>query len=84
MGLNVYTDNFKEYPTDSFPKRNYDQNTVGLFIQNTWTINQWLQTETGIRGDYVFDYGLAFLPRISALFKITPKFTSRLGAGLGV
>ena len=83
FGLNVYTDNFNEYPTDTFPKRNYDQNTLGLFIQNTWTINKWLQTEAGLRGDYIFDYGFAFLPRISALFKITPKFTSRIGAGLG-
>jgi len=83
VGFNVYTDKFKENPTDRFPKRNYDQNTIGLFIQNTWTINKWIQTETGIRGDYVFDYGFAFLPRVSALFKITPIFTSRIGAGLG-
>ena len=82
-GLNVYTDDFKEFPTDSFPKRNYAQNTLGLFLQNTWTLNNWLQTEAGLRGDYVFDYGFAFLPRVSALFKITPKFTSRLGVGLG-
>ena len=83
IGLNVYTDDFKEYPTDNFPKRNYDQNTLGLFIQNTWTVNKWLQTEAGLRGDYVFNYGLALLPRVSALFKITPKFTSRIGMGLG-
>jgi iron complex outermembrane receptor protein len=83
IGLNVYTDDFKEYPTDHFPKRNYDQNTLGLFIQNTWTVNKWLQTEAGLRGDYVFNYGLALLPRVSALFKITPKFTSRIGMGLG-
>jgi iron complex outermembrane receptor protein len=83
IGLNVYTDDFKEYPTDNFPKRNYDQNTLGLFIQNTWTVNKWLQTEAGLRGDYVFNYGLAILPRVSALFKITPKFTSRFGIGLG-
>ena len=82
-GLNVYTNVFTEKPTDGFPKRNYNQNTVGLFIQNTWTINKWIQTETGIRGDYVFDYGFVFLPRVSALFKITPKWTSRIGAGLG-
>ena len=83
FGLNVYTDDFKEFPTDSFPKRNYQQNTLGLFIQNTWTVNKWLQTEAGLRGDYVFKYGFAFLPRVSALFKITPKFTSRFGIGLG-
>jgi outer membrane receptor for ferrienterochelin and colicins len=82
-GLNVYTDNFKEYPKDSFPKRNYEQNTIGGFIQNTWKANNWLQVETGVRGDYVIDYGFVFLPRVSTLFKISPKLTSRLGGGFG-
>jgi outer membrane receptor for ferrienterochelin and colicins len=82
-GLNVYTDDFKEHPGDSFPKRNYQQNTIGAFLQNTWTVRPWLQTEAGLRGDYVVDYGFAFLPRISALFKITPDLTSRIGGGLG-
>ncbi|HEX9513065.1 MAG TPA: TonB-dependent receptor [Puia sp.] len=82
-GLNVYTDNFKEHPSDTFPKRNYQQNTLGGFIQNTWTIRKWLQTEAGLRGDYVADYGWALLPRVSALFKLSPKLTSRIGGGLG-
>jgi outer membrane receptor protein involved in Fe transport len=82
-GLNVYTDNFKEHPSDTFPKRNYQQNTVGGFIQNTWTVNKWLQTEAGLRGDYVSGYGFALLPRVSALFKLSSKLTSRLGGGLG-
>jgi len=82
-GLNVYTDNFKEHPGDGFPKRDYQQNTIGGFIQNTWTIRPWLQTEAGLRGDYVQDYGFAFLPRFSALFKLTHGLTSRIGGGLG-
>ncbi|HMH20495.1 MAG TPA: TonB-dependent receptor [Puia sp.] len=82
-GLNVYTDNFKEQRSDTFPNRNYQQSTIGGFIQNTWTIRKWLQTEAGLRGDYVTDYGWAFLPRVSALFKLTPKLTSRIGGGLG-
>ncbi len=82
-GLNVYTDDFKEHPSDSFPKRNYQQNTFGGFIQNTQTIRPWLQTEAGLRGDYIAGYGFAFLPRISALFKLTPQLTSRIGGGLG-
>lgn len=82
-GLNAYTDNFRELPKDNFPKRNYDQNTIGGFIQHTWKATDWLQTETGARGDYVIDYGFVFLPRISALFKISPALTSRLGGGLG-
>jgi outer membrane receptor protein involved in Fe transport len=84
-GLNYYSDHFKEQPalTDSFPKRNYDQQTVGAFIQNTWKANQWLQLETGLRGDYVIDDGVVLLPRISALFRISPKISSRIGGGLG-
>ncbi len=82
-GLNYYTDNFKEYPSDSFPKRNYNQQTIGAFLQNTWKANTWLQLETGLRSDYVVDYGWVLLPRIAALFKISPKISSRIGGGLG-
>ena len=82
-GLNVYTDDFSETPRDTFPKRNYDQTTTGAFIQNTWKAGDRLQIETGLRGDYIADYGWAFLPRISALFKFTSRLSSRLGGGLG-
>ncbi|RPD38363.1 TonB-dependent receptor [Chitinophaga barathri] len=82
-GLNVYTDNFKEKQTDTIPKRDYDQNTIGAFVQNTWKANEWLQLETGLRGDYIVDYGFVVLPRLSALFKFSPKVSSRLGGGLG-
>ena len=82
-GLNVYTDDFKEHPGNSFPQRDYRQTTFGAFLQNTWTIQSWFQTEAGLRSDYVADYGFALLPRISALFKITPQLTSRIGGGLG-
>jgi len=79
-GTNLLTDNFKEQQTGS---RNYNQITAGFFVQNTFKANEWLHIETGMRADHVNDYGFAFLPRISALFKISPKLTSRLGGGLG-
>jgi len=82
-GLNFYTDDFKEEPGDSFPKRNYHQNTLGGFVQNTWNLRKWLQLETGLRGDYVEDYGIVLLPRVAALFKLSPQLTSRIGGGLG-
>ena len=82
-GLNFYTDDFKERPDNAFPRRNYQQNTIGGFIQNTRTVRKWLQTEAGFRGDYVVGYGWTLLPRGSALFKLTPKLTSRIGGGLG-
>ncbi len=82
-GMNLYSDNFREISSDTFPKRNYDQQTAGGFIQNTWKAAHWLELETGLRGDYVMDYGFILLPRISALLKISPGLTSRLGGGLG-
>ena len=79
-GVNLLTDNFKEKQSSL---RNYNQVTAGIFVQNTFKANEWLHIETGMRADHVNDYGFAFLPRISTLFKISPKLTSRLGGGLG-
>ena len=82
-GLNLVTDQFKETAPTNATLRNYDQITTGAFIQNTLNAFDWLVLETGIRGDFVKDYGFAFLPRISGLFKIAPKLTTRLGGGFG-
>jgi outer membrane receptor for ferrienterochelin and colicins len=82
-GVNVLTDQFKEDPLSSPVVRNYTQTTLGTFVQNTWNTAEWLTLETGLRVDYVKDYGFALLPHLSALFKIKPGLTSRLGGGLG-
>ena len=82
-GTNLYTDSFTESSTTTFPLRNYNQITYGAFIQNTVKATKWLDVETGFRTDYVIDYGFSFLPRISALFKISDKLNSRVGGGLG-
>ncbi|PSR52747.1 hypothetical protein AHMF7605_04030 [Adhaeribacter arboris] len=82
-GLNLWTENFWENPSDNSIRRDYNQTTFGAFVQNTWKVQNWLHLETGLRNDYVRDYGFAWLPRVSALFKIKPNFTSRLGGGFG-
>ena len=82
-GINVLSDNFREKQLSTNPLRNYNQTTLGAFVQNTINATEWLHLETGLRTDYVLDYGFTFLPRLSALFKIRPNFTSRLGGGLG-
>lgn len=82
-GANLWTDQFKETMPANGPKRNYNLNTVGAFVQNTWKAAEWMHVETGLRADYVMDYGLAFLPRVSALLKFSPAFTSRIGGGMG-
>ncbi len=82
-GINLWTDKFDEQQPDSTPVRNYTLNTIGAFVQNVWNAKSWLSVESGFRTDYVFDFGFAFLPRVSALFKIHPKVSSRVGGGLG-
>ena len=82
-GANLWTDDFKEKQTSAFPLRDYNMTTAGVFVQNTFNANKWLSIESGIRGDYVNDYGFAFLPRVNALLKYNRSLSSRIGAGLG-
>jgi len=82
-GINILTDHFTEKQMTAVPLRNYDQNTVGIFLQNTLNVNQWLTLETGLRADKVNSYDLILLPRVSALFKLAPGLTSRIGGGFG-
>lgn len=82
-GLNLWTDQFSEKKFDTIPLRNYNQTTYGAFIQNTTKAAKWLHIESGIRVDQVVNYEPVILPRLSLLFKITPKITSRIGGGFG-
>jgi iron complex outermembrane receptor protein len=82
-GINFVTDHFEEIQLTATPSRNYEQITTGLFIQNNLKVNDKFSMETGLRGDYVKDYGFAVLPRLSMLFKFTPKLSSRIGGGMG-
>lgn len=82
-GLNLWTDQFTEAKKDTFPSRDYDQLTAGMFIQNTFNVIKSLSVESGLRLDYAVNYKPVILPRISLLFKVTPKLTSRIGGGFG-
>lgn len=82
-GANVWTDKFTEKKLTNFPLRDYDMTTFGLFIQNNTKITDWMDIESGLRTDYVTDYGFVVLPRISSHFRITDKFSSRVGGGFG-
>jgi len=82
-GVNIWTDNFKEKQITAFPLKDYNQTTFGAFIQHSLKATDWFQLETGLRTDYVIDYGAVFLPRISALFNIADGLTSRVGGGFG-
>ncbi len=82
-GANLLTDDFAEDKQSNNAVRNYNYTTIGAFIQNTWLVNKLFTLETGLRSDYVKPYGFQLLPRISAMLKLTPKLTTRLGGGLG-
>lgn len=82
-GINFWTDHFKEDKKTAGPLRDYNQTTFGGFIQNNIHVTEWLELETGLRGDYVLDYGFTLLPRVSALIKVSDKLNSRIGGGLG-
>ncbi|HYF71122.1 MAG TPA: TonB-dependent receptor [Ohtaekwangia sp.] len=82
-GLNLWTDNFSEKQLTADPVRDYSQTTWGAFIQHNFDFSNSVSLETGLRGDYVIDYGFLLLPRISLLYKISPALTSRIGGGFG-
>jgi len=82
-GINFLTDKFTQDKQDTIVPVNYNQNTIGAFVQNTWAVTKIITLETGLRGDYQNDFGFFLLPRFSALFKISNHFTSRVGGGLG-
>jgi outer membrane receptor for ferrienterochelin and colicins len=83
VGANLLTDDLNEKPLSPDPVRNYHYNTLGVFIQNAWTVSDMFTLETGLRGDYVNEYGFELLPRISTMFRVTPKITIRAGGGFG-
>jgi len=80
-GGNLWTEQFTEH--DAAQGRDYDYVTAGAFVQNTFRATSWLTVETGLRGDYHNRFGLFVLPRVSALFRLSERLTSRLGGGLG-
>jgi iron complex outermembrane receptor protein len=82
-GINLVTDKFDEEQLTSTPSRDYEQVTTGLFVQNNFKATEKFSIETGLRGDYVKEYGFAVLPRLSMLFKFSSKLSSRIGGGMG-
>ncbi|MBD0779968.1 TonB-dependent receptor [Maribacter sp. ANRC-HE7] len=82
-GLNLWTDKFTQSEVSTTDAVDYNYTTVGAFVQNTWNATDKLILETGLRGDYQNEFGFFVLPRISALYKLSENFSTRLGGGLG-
>ncbi len=82
-GINFISDRFNQQEYNNSIPVDYGENTFGIFTQHTWNANQMLTLESGLRSDFHSEYGFFFLPKISALFKFSDKFSSRIGGGLG-
>jgi len=97
-GLNLWTDNFRDDSPNAFP-RDYTLTTLGAFVQPTFTLTERLTLETGLRLDRTRLRQAGeldriptvnrpvsrwfWLPRVSALYKLSDRVSSRLGGGLG-
>ncbi len=83
IGANILTDDLNEQNQTIDPKRDYHYNTYGVFIQNALSVNDKFTIESGLRGDYVSDYGFELMPRVSAMIRVNLKLTTRIGGGFG-
>lgn len=81
-GINVIGDAFKKV-TSNIPLNNFNNNTIGAFVQNTWNIKDRTTVEVGLRYDYQFTYGNFVLPRLAFFHRFTEHWATRLGVGLG-
>lgn len=86
-GLNVILDKFNHRNMYILNAQSF---TSGVYVQDTWDITDRVILESGLRADHVnyknnnYKKNQTFvLPRISALFKISHKLSSRIGGGLG-
>ncbi len=86
-GLNFVFDKFTQETTAT---QNNQTFTSGAYFQDTWDISEKVKIESGLRIDHVsyqnnnFKKNQTFvLPRVSAMFKINEKITSRISGGLG-
>ncbi|MBP6759248.1 MAG: TonB-dependent receptor [Flavobacterium sp.] len=86
-GLNIMYDDFNQRDVETLDAKSF---TSGAYIQHTWDVTEKIKLENGLRFDNV-NYSNSnfsknqsfFLPKISALFIINNKWSSRIGGGLG-
>jgi iron complex outermembrane receptor protein/outer membrane receptor for ferrienterochelin and colicins len=84
FGFNAVYDRFRERPNgNTIVARNETRTTFGGYAQDSFNLTEKLSIEAGFRLDYVKDYGVFPLPRVSALYRFTDKLSSRLSVGLG-
>ncbi len=89
LGGNFIYDKFNEKDNSS-DNRDNTTRTGGAYAQHTWDATEKIKLESGLRLD-IANYRNALysntevfvLPRISLLVKYNPRWTSRIGGGMG-
>ncbi|MES2573874.1 MAG: TonB-dependent receptor [Bacteroidota bacterium] len=86
-GVNIIYDDFNQKDIEILDAKSF---TSGAYIQHTWDVTEKIKLENGLRFDNVTYSNINFsknqsfvLPKISALFIINHKWSSRIGGGLG-
>ncbi|HRO84997.1 MAG TPA: TonB-dependent receptor [Niabella sp.] len=82
-GVNVTGNKFKKLPSDPVLLNDFSNNTIGVFVQNTWTVRENTTFELGLRDDYTKHYGNFLLPRLALFHRFNEHWGGRLGAGWG-
>jgi iron complex outermembrane receptor protein/outer membrane receptor for ferrienterochelin and colicins len=86
-GVNIVFDKFKHRNMRVLDAQTF---TTGVYLQDTWDLSSRVILESGLRVDNMHFKNAGYtknqtfvLPRVSALFKISNKLSSRIGGGLG-
>lgn len=83
FGINFNGDIFNNNTQALKDIKDYNYQTLGGFIQNTWRLSSKLISETGLRIDYHSKYKSFALPRLSFVYKFNKEFTGRINGGFG-
>lgn len=83
VGGNYLMDIFQRSPGDTSTFHNYSYHTGGLFAQYSYNVENKLNLQIGIRGDYHNVYGFFVLPSAAILVHANKEFSIRINGGTG-
>jgi outer membrane receptor for ferrienterochelin and colicin len=83
-GANLNGELLRDAAGNATPLRSpYTYQTLGVFAQDSWAPSPRFNLQAGLRYDHHNQYGGFVLPRLSALYRLSPELTARLNGGLG-
>ena len=83
VGGNYLLDIFRRSAGDTSSYRNYDYHTGGVFAQYSYNVENRLNLQIGVRGDYQNKFGFFILPSAAILVHANKEFSIRINGGSG-